>query len=362
MIEPRPEVASMTLYTPGMPLSEARRDSGRRKMVKLASNESLWGPSPKAVKAAGEALQSIQYYPLVQESEMLKALAGKYGLDPGQIVVGNGADEVLRLVAEAYLRPGDEVLFPAPSFSAYQHCALLGGALPRPVPLASDGSNDLDAMLARITSSTRLVYLCSPNNPTGPPVSAAAFEAYLSRVPRHVLTVVDSAYYEYCGAPQPDFAALVSSGKPVVWVRTFSKLYALASLRVGWAAADPAIVESLLKVRDPFSVNGVGWAAALASLEDQPYFARVLDQTRESRDYLIRELRSLGFFVYDSETNFVTFRIKTASNDAADQLRRAGFVVRPTESFGLSRHLRVTAAPLPIMREFIAAMASLGMV
>lgn len=359
MIEARPEVRAMNFYTPGMPLSEARAHAGRQQMVKLASNESLWGPSPRAIQAARAALESVSYYPLLQESELLAEIGRRSGLQSQELVLGNGSDEILRLVAEAYLQPGDEVLYPAPSFSAYAHCALLGGATGIPVPLQDNGANDLAGMLARVTKKTRLIYICSPNNPTGVPVSVDEWTRYISQVPDHVLTVVDSAYYEFCRGPQPDFAAAIHAGRQIVWARTFSKLYALAALRVGWGGAPELVIQNLLRVRDPFSVNTVGSAAALAAIRDQEYFSRVLKETLTARDYLSARVARTGALVYASEANFVTLSVSQPVGVVETRLRERGFVVRPTASFGLPGKIRVTVAPMPIMQEFVAAFDTL---
>ncbi len=358
IIDPRPEVAAMSPYTPGMSLSEARRDSGRQQMIKLASNESLWGPSPHALDAARQALDSISYYPMVQEPEFIQALAGRHGFSADQLIVGNGADEILRVVAAAYVRCGDEVIYPTPSFSAYRHSALLAGARPVAVDLASNGANDLDAMLRAVTPRTRLVYLCSPNNPTGTAITPEDWTRYLSAVPASVLTVVDAAYDEFCQGERPAFAAAVRSGRPVVWVRTFSKLYGLAALRVGWAAAPAQVIRNLLRVREPFSVNSIGWAAAQASLEDETYFSRVLQETLEARQFLAGQLDAMGLRRYRSEANFMTFAVPVADADVARQLRQNGFVVRPTSSFGLAGHIRVTVAPVPVVQAFLSALAA----
>lgn len=357
-IDPRPEVTAMTLYTPGMSLNEAKTDSGRQNMVKLASNESLWGPSPRAVDAAQHALLAVNYYPMVQETDLLEALADRHGFGSEQLMAGNGADEILRLVAEAYVRPGDEVVHPVPSFSAYRHSALLAGALPVAVGLTASGANDLDAVLRATTPRTRVVYLCSPNNPTGTPFSPEDFQRYLDQVPGHVLTVVDSAYHEFVEGEAPDFSGAVRDGRPIVWARTFSKLYGLAALRIGWAAAPPDIIRNLLKVREPFSVNSIGWAAARASLDDPEHFAQVLNETLEARRFLCRRLDQMGIKYFESQTNFVTLAVPGSEAETARALLQQGFVVRPTASFGLPGHIRVTVAPMPILDEFLAALQS----
>lgn len=358
MIDPRPEVKEMTLYVPGMSLSEARSDSGRHSMVKLASNESLWGPSPRAIEAARRALEASNYYPMVQEADFLEALAHNHGLAREQVMAGNGADEILRLAAETYVRAGDEVVYPSPSFSAYRHSALVAGAVPVAAGLAPNGANDVDAVLQAITPKTRLVYLCSPNNPTGTSFSREDFERYWAGVPDHVLTVVDSAYHEFNDGGVPDFAQAIADGRSMVWVRTFSKLYGLAALRIGWAAAPPEIIRNLLTVREPFSVNSLGWAAARASLDDQTYFSRVLSETLAARRFLCQQLNQMGITHFESQANFVTLAVPKSDEEMARELRCRGFVVRPTSSFGLPGYIRVTVAPIPILEGFLSALQS----
>ncbi len=360
MLEPRAEVRAMAKYVPGMSLRQARARSGRQHLVKLASNESLWGPSPHAIECAQAALTDINYYPLMQESLLVEALSQREGVPAEDILVGNGADEILRLAAMAYVRPGDEVLYPHPSFSAYRHCTLMAGGTPVPIPLNARGANDLSGVAAALTKKTRLVYLCSPNNPTGTAFTPAEWEWYLDQVPEQVLTVVDGAYHEFHQCQSPNFLGAIQSGKSVLWVRTFSKLYGLAALRVGWGAAPSEIVQNLLRVRDPFSVNSVGWAAAQASLQDPQYFADVRAQNLAARDYLSRWLRAAGFPVFESEANFVTFQVSKPDHEVAQDLLDQGFVVRPTTSFGLPGWIRITMAPQPIMQELVSALESLS--
>lgn len=358
MIDPRPEVREMTPYVPGMSLSEAKADSGRHGMVKLASNESLWGPSPRAIEAAKRALEATNYYPMVQEVELLEALAQLHGFAREQVMAGNGADEILRLAAETYVRPGDEVVYPSPSFSAYRHAALVAGGVPIPVDLAPNGATNLDAVLQAISPKTRLVYLCSPNNPTGTVFSREAFARYMAHVPDYVLTVVDAAYHEFSENGAPDFAGAIGEGRPMLWVRTFSKLYGLAALRVGWAASSPEIIRNLLMVREPFSVNSIGWAAARASLDDRAYFSRVLSETIAARRFLCQRLDQMGISYFESQANFVTMAVPHSDQDIDSELRHRGFIVRPTSSFGLPGYIRVTVGPISILEEFLSALQS----
>lgn len=351
LISARPQVDALSLYSPGQSLADARRLSGREQMIKLASNESLWGPSPRAIRAVETALETVQYYPAVQPHGLVEALADVAGLHPDDIVVGNGADEILRLVATAFSGPGDEILFPHPSFSAYRHSTVLSGATPVAVSLADDGANDLERILDAVSSRTRIVYLCSPNNPTGTPFGVKAWEDYLNQVPDTVLTVVDAAYREFQNDPVPDYGAAISSGRPVVMVRTFSKLYALAGFRVGWGAAPAWVINALRKVREPFSLNTLGALAAEASLKDTEYFSQVLANTKAARHHLIARLKDAGVPYFHTESNFVTIRVKDAER-MHQALLGEGFVVRPTTSFGLPGAIRVTLAPEEILDEF----------
>lgn len=356
-MDPRPEIGRLKGYTPGTSLQDAARVLGHERIVKLASNESLWGPSPKALEVAKEALSSIQYYPAMQPQALVAALAKTHQLSPDTVLVGNGADEILRILATAYCDATTSIVYPSPSFSAYQHSARLAGASLRPVPLTAEGCNDLPAMLGRVDASTRLIYLCSPNNPTGGSLTRGDWEAFLAAVPKNVLVVVDGAYQEFVNDQQaPDFLEAVRHGYPVVVVRTFSKLYALAGLRIGWASAPADVIVALNKTREPFSLNAVGAEAATASLSDAQYFSWVRQETINARSHWISLLRRRGIDHFPSQANFVT--IKSPDGDAeltARRLLEKGFVVRPTTNFGLPGYLRVTMAPVQILEEFLVA-------
>lgn len=356
-MNPRPEIDELNVYTPGTSLHDAARALGHDRIVKLASNESLWGPSPKAVEAATESLSSIRYYPAMQSDALVRALANTHQLSPDTILVGNGADEILRILATAYCDATTSIVYPSPSFSAYAHSARLAGATLRPVPLTADGRNDLPAILDQVDASTRLIYLCSPNNPTGGSLRRREWEAFLAAVPKTVLVVVDGAYQEFENDQEvPNFLEAVRHGDPVVVVRTFSKLYALAGLRVGWASAPAEVIVALKKTREPFSLNAVGAEAATASLSDSQYFSRVRQETLNARTHFLDLITRRGIDHFPSQANFVT--IKSVDGDAeltARRLLEKGFVVRPTTNFGLPGYLRVTMAPINILEEFMAA-------
>lgn len=355
-MDPRPEIDGLTMYSPGTSLEDAARAAGHDRLIKLASNESLWGPSKTAMEAAQRALASIQYYPPMQLPALVAALAKTHQVPTDNMVVGNGADEILRIIATAYSAPGSSIVYPSPSFSAYHHSARLSGATPRPVALRADGTNDLSAILEAVDSTTRVVYLCSPNNPTGGIISLKEWNAFLAAMPQTVVIVVDGAYQEFVEDPEaPDFLEAVRQGHPVAVVRTFSKLYALAGLRIGWAAAPRDMIIALNKVREPFSLNTVGASAAIASLEDVEYFTRVRKETLNARTHFINLLKSRSIEHFVTHANFVTIKSPGDNQIITKHLLQQGFVVRPTTNFGLPGYLRVTVAPIAIMDRFMMA-------
>lgn len=357
MIEPRKALAELAGYTPGRSTAQVQRELGLKEVIKLASNESLWGPSPLAVKKAQSALNEVFRYPEVRPPELILALAQTHGFSPDQIIVGNGADEILRLLGEAYLEPGTSALYPSPSFSAYAFSITLAGAQGSAVATTAEGAMDLDAMAERVTPTTRLLFLCTPNNPTGGIIRQSAWKRFLDHLPDHVLVVVDGAYHEFVDDPLvPDFRTAVKNDPRVVWVRTFSKIYALAGLRIGWAAAAPEVIRALYKVREPFSLNLVGEHAARGALEDVEHFSRVRQETLDARQYLIEELRGRRLKPLPTQANFVTVAVPADGRHIAGALERRGFVVRPTESFGLDAHIRITVAPRPVLQRFLAAL------
>ncbi|MDA8193434.1 MAG: histidinol-phosphate transaminase [Thermaerobacter sp.] len=353
MIRPRAVIEQMPGYTPGRSEFQVRRETGVADIVKLASNESLWGPSPLAVAAAQQSLTAIARYPEVRPPKLLARLAAVHGFAPEETVVGNGADELLRLLAAAYLEPGLEAVMPTPSFSQYAYATRLAGGTPVPVTITPDGRMDLAAIAAALTPATRLVYLCSPNNPTGGIIRQAEWEGFLRALPDHVLVVFDAAYHEFIEDPEAaDVAASIRQQAPVVMIRTFSKIYGLAGLRVGWAAGPPDVMATLQKTREPFSVNVVAEAAATAALGDQDYVSQVRIHTLAARRRFVQCVAERDLVCYPSQANFVTLATDGDPREVARRLEQQGIVVRPTTSFGLDRHIRVTLAPAPVMARF----------
>ncbi len=341
-------------YPPGKSASALRRELGLDRIVKLASNEGPFGPFPAARDALEEALPGLNRYP-ERAAELAERLAERHGVAPDRIAPGNGADGVIANIALAYLRPGDEVLMGWPSFVSYRLSAVKMGATPVQVPL-DGGSYDLEAMAARVGPATRLVYVCSPNNPTGGIVDGASLAAFLDRVPGDVLVVIDAAYHEYVTDPAHVDAVAAFGDRPnVVVLRTFSKMFGLAGLRVGYAVAPREVVAELSKVRGPFEVSEPANIAAAASLNDPAEIERRRDLNEAERARLVAALEARGVAVYPAAGNFVCIEVGDGAA-LAGRLEREGVIVRPLAAFGAPSCVRVTVGLPEHDDAFLAAL------
>ncbi|RMH31425.1 MAG: histidinol-phosphate transaminase [Nitrospirae bacterium] len=323
-----PTIASLIPYSPGKPLEELEREFGIQNAVKLASNENPLGPSPKAQRALAQAAGSLHRYPEGSAYALRRALAQRWGVEADHIIVGNGSDEIISLLVRAFLSPGDEAVMADQTFVMYKLAVLMAHARPIEVPL-KDWRHDLPAMAKAITDRTRLVFLCNPNNPTGTMVPAQEVEALLAQLPEHVLLVCDEAYYEYvCDPRYPESVHYVKQQRPVVVLRTFSKIYGLAGLRVGYGIAAPEIIDYLNRVRPPFNVNTLAQQAALAALQDEEHVrvSRALNESERSR--VDRALRDLGLSPVPSQANFLYFDMHGDGARFYDALLREGVIIR----------------------------------
>lgn len=349
-------VPDLPLYIPGKPIEEVQREFGLSGVVKLASNENPLGPSPRAVAAAQEALSSVHWYPEGSARALRAALAERWRVAPDMVLVSNASDNVLTLIAQALLNPGEEAVTCVPTFSAYEHVVRVAGGTFVALPLRSFRF-DLEAIGGAVGPRTKLVFLCNPNNPTGTIVSRGEFDAFMAALPERVVVVVDEAYGEYVESPDfPDTAAWVRAGRNVVVVRTFSKIYGLAGLRVGYALGPRGIIGLLERVREPFPVNRVGQAAALAALEDADHVERSRQVNSAGKRFLYAALAARGLRWVPSEANFIL--IDTGRD--ADQLFRAmlplGVIVRPASIWGLPTWIRVTIGTAEQNERFLQAL------
>ncbi|HET7731716.1 MAG TPA: histidinol-phosphate transaminase [Usitatibacter sp.] len=344
-------------YVPGKPIAETARELGLREadILKMASNENPLGPSPKALEAIRGALDELHYYPDGSGYELKRVIARQQGVAPESIVLGNGSNDVLELVARAYLRPGDSAAYSQHAFMVYPLAIQAIGAERIEVP-ARDFGNDLPALARAVRPDTRMVFVANPNNPTGTFDPWDRILAFVEQVPSHVLVVLDEAYGEYLPdalkSPTPGW---LGRHPNVVVSRTLSKAYGLAGLRVGFGLAAPEVAEVMNRVRQPFNVNHLAMVAACAALEDHDFIARSRDNNARGLEQLRRGFGKLGLDYIPSFGNFITVRVGDAEGVYRAMLAE-GVIVRPIAGYGLPEHLRVTVG-LPEQNErFLAAL------
>lgn len=322
----------------------------------MASNENPLGPSPRAVEAAAQAMRECNFYPDPQCTYLREALAERLGVGQDQIVFGNGAHELIFLLTATFLKPGEEAVIPMPSFGEYLSAVKLAGGVAKVVPLV-DFTIDLEGCLKAITENTKLVFICNPNNPTGTIVDGDTLRSFMERVPGHVLVIYDEAYGDYIEDPEyPDGLDWVKQGKNVFVLRTFSKSYALAGLRVGYGVARADLTDYVSRVRQVFNVDSIAQAAAVASMNDPDYLRNSVELNRQGRDYLYRALESMNVAYVPTHANFLLVDIKGDSNKVFPELMKLGVIVRPASIFGLKNYLRVSIGTLEQNRKFIDAL------
>ena len=340
----RPAVRDLVPYEPGKPVEEVQRELGLDRVVKLASNEGPFGPFPAALEAIARSAPELNRYPDGGAYRLRTALAELYGLRFEEVAVGAGSDGLVDGLSQIALDPGDEIVSGWPSFPSYSIDARKLGAVPKQVPLRDD-RYDLEAMLGAITPRTKLVYVCHPNNPTGTMNTRAELDAYFDGVSDHVLTVLDQAYFEYIDDPDyaDGIAEYLKEGRRVVVLRTFSKIFGLAGLRVGYALAPPAVVTALGKVRRAFDITTPAQEAALASLGDAKEVGRRRLENAAQRIEVERILREHGLEpAGPAVANFLYCDLGEDSRPLFEQLLREGVIVRPTHAFGSPTAIRVT--------------------
>lgn len=354
-----PSVLTQPVYEPGKPIEDVAQELGldAATVLKLASNENPLGASPLGLAAARAALAQLPLYPDGGAVRLRAKLAAKHGLAAEQFVIGNGSNEIIELLGHVFLRPGDEVVMGAPAFIVYKLVTLLFGAQAREVPLR-EHTHDLVAMAEAVTERTKLVFLPSPNNPTGTVNGAEEIMAWARALPEHVVLVLDEAYAEYLEADAaPDVAALITEGRRVVGLRTFSKIYGLAALRVGYGYTTPEVGALLQRVRQPFNVNAVGLAAAAAAVEDEAWVTRCREDNRRGLAQLQTGLEAAGYAVVRSAANFVLARVGDGAATFA-ALQRLGVIVRPVGPYGLPEWVRITVGDTAQNERVLAALAT----
>jgi histidinol-phosphate aminotransferase len=343
-------------YEPGKPIEELERELGIHNAIKLASNENPLPPSERVQAAISAALAHLNRYPDGSGFYLRQALAKKHGVTQDQIVLGNGSNELIELAVRTFLKPGDEAIVPHPSFVVYPMIVQASGGI-RVMVMLRDHRMDLEAMARAMTPMTKMVFIANPNNPTATIVTADEVEAFMARVPERTIVVFDEAYIEFAMGPDfPDCINLVKEGRKVIVLRTFSKAASLAGLRVGYGVADADAISLMNRIRQPFNVNSLAQAAALAALEDDGHVLECVRMIEAGRHFLYDEFTSLGIKYVPSRANFILVDVGRSASDIFQRLLKEGVIVRPMTPFGMESALRVTVGTPEENRRFVKAL------
>ncbi len=347
-----PQLKDLVAYEPGKPIEDVARELGLRPedIIKLASNENPIGPSPKAVEAMKRAVEEVHLYPDGASWKLRNALAAKFGLGMGNVIIGCGSNEIIEFIGHAFLQPGDNIVTARHAFLVYKLMAKVFGA--DTIEVEDPGYvHDLDAMAAAITPRTKEIFIANPNNPSGTLVSQEAIDRFMDRVPDHVVVVFDEAYHEFLDNP-PDTLKYVKQGRNVVVLRTFSKIQGLAGTRVGYGLGNKELIDILQRTRQPFNVNSVAQAGALAGLLDEEHQAKTKVLTDEGRDYLQAQFADMGLEFIHSYANFVLVRVGDG-NAVFKALMQRGVIVRAMAAYKLPEWVRISIGTMAENRRCI---------
>jgi histidinol-phosphate aminotransferase len=357
----RPALAEIPAYVPARTIRSVQEELGIERIIKLAGNENNLGCSPKVPEALAGVYDQLARYPDYTNTELLKRLTVKHGVADDELVFGNGSFELLSVIGQTFLAPELESIIPEPSFGWYKNVTQQAGAKTVSVPL-KDHAVDLPGILAAITPKTRIIWLCNPNNPTGTVYDHSTIHRFLEQVPKNILVVLDEAYIDFARIPDAvDSAKLIHEFDNVIALRTFSKLYGLASLRLGYGIASRDIIAKLYRVKLPINVNLAAQAAAAASLDDTEFQAKVLENNRQGLELYFRTLTELGLDFIPSHGNFIMFDTGLDSKYVVNAYLQKGILLRGGDEFGMNGWLRVTIGTpeenqyvLDILRELLA--------
>ena len=341
-MKPKPGIETIQPYQGGKPIEEVQRELGITNIIKLASNENPLGPSPLGMAAIQKSVSQVNLYPDGNAYYLKEELANHWGIAPKNLILGNGSNDVLQIIGETYISPGDEVIYSESAFVVYMLVAKIFGAKSIVTPMCGY-SHDLEAMADAITDRTKVIFIANPNNPTGTMVTKDETERFMKRVPDHVLVAFDEAYYEYVDrSDYPQTLPYVYEKRNVIITRTFSKIYGLAGLRVGYAIAKPEIIETMNRVRQPFNCNSLAQVAARAALKDVEHVRRSQQINAIGKAYLYDAMNELGLEYVESEGNFILVHFDRVGQEVADALMRKGIIVRPVAGYGFPNSVRVT--------------------
>ncbi|TXC93280.1 histidinol-phosphate transaminase [Metabacillus litoralis] len=347
-------------YQPGKPIEEVKKQFNLTKVVKLASNENPYGCSPKAKQAIMDELDQLAIYPDGYSASLRTRVAKHVNVNEEELIFGNGSDEVVQIICRALLNPEKNTVMATPTFPQYKHNAVIEGAEVREVPLVN-GDHNLDEMIGKIDENTTVVWVCTPNNPTGTYVTSDNLLNFLTKVPKHVLVVVDEAYYEYVLAEDyPDTVSLLNEHSNLMILRTFSKAYGLASLRIGFGIANAELIRKIEPAREPFNTSRVAQAAAIASLDDPDFVADCREKNKKGLKQFYEFCENLNLDYYPSEGNFILIDFNRDSDEVFQALLEKGYIVRSGNALGFPTHLRITVGSeiqnneiIEILKDFV---------
>lgn len=343
-------------YVPGKPIEEVKRRLGLKNVIKLASNENPFGPSPKALQAIVQASRTINRYPDGGCFYLRQELARRLRVRPGQMVFGNGSDELIVLTVRGFVNEGDEVILAKPSFLIYEIASQIAGATIKAVPL-KNFSYDLEAMKKAVTGKTKVIFWGNPDNPSGKYLTQRQVEDFLKGLPKSLILFIDEAYHEYVHARDyVDSIGLLKKHKNIIVARTFSKMYGLAGLRIGYGIAGEETAQYLNRLREPFNVNSLAQAAALACLKDRRYYEKTARRIDEAREFLCRQVVQLGLKYVESYTNFVLIDMRRKASPITQRLLERGVIVRDMSPWGLGHFIRVTIGTPQENQRFLNAL------
>ena len=350
------QVLELQPFIPGKPIEELKSELGLEEIVKLSTNECPLEVPEGVIRAISEKAKELGRYPDGYCGKLRARLSARWGVPPECFLFGNGAEECLLLISLAFLNPGDVAIYPVPGFDAYAGCTAVAGGEVRRVPL-KDFRLDFDAILDAVNERTKIVWVCSPNNPTGTVVSEKEMDRFLDRLPDDIVVVLDEAYHEFVTDPdKADATKYLEKDGRVIGIRTFSKAFSLAGLRVGYIMAHPKIVEVLTKVKMPFNVNALAQAAAVRAMDEEEFVRDFLEMVRRERGFLYSELDKRGLEVVPSEANFLFFGTPVNGNELSAKLRSQGVLVRSGSAFGTPDFIRVTVGTRRQNEIFLSAL------
>ncbi|SMG26698.1 histidinol-phosphate aminotransferase [Paenibacillus aquistagni] len=354
VVQPKRSVVDLPVYQPGMSIADVKRVYGLDQVIKLASNENPYGSSSKVKQAMLAEAEQLNLYPDGAAIDLTSAVAKHYQVEPNQIIFGAGSDDVILMICRAYLVSGDETIMADQTFPQYKHNVEIEGAISIEVPM-KDGTHDLEAMLQAVTEKTKIVWICNPNNPTGTIVSHQEIVSFMERIPSQVLVVLDEAYCEYVTDQEyPDVFKLLPAYNNLITLRTFSKIYGLASLRIGYGIGAPEVIHTINQVREPFNTTRMSQAAAIAAIEDQDFVQTCKVKNAEGIVYLQQAFERLHIQSFPAHGNFIMFDVKMPAKEMFELLLHEGYITRAGHKL-YPNHLRVTVGTKEENEGLIAA-------